>query len=149
MKIVLCVVAFILTMAFAGGCSKKQSIQSADVSVTALATGAKTKSGQPVDAYELQISKVPTVILVVGGGKLETSSQYLLTLDGQMLAVNRQAMNNQVLILEKKRLAFTPIPNLTPADVKAKCAAKGVIDLPIDETLAAIPAPPPTSTPRY
>jgi predicted small lipoprotein YifL len=143
MKRLFSFVTALLTLVFFAGCSKQASVRPSDVSVTAIAMGAKTKSGKPVDAYEVRVSKSSSVILVVGGGKLETSSTYLLTLDGQMLAVDRQTMNNTVLSLEKQRPGFTPIPDVTPANAKGKCLANNVIDLPIDETLAAIPAPPP------
>ena len=145
MKTILNVAAILLTLFCAAGCSRKQNVatvKASEISVTAIATGAKTKSGKPVDVYEVQLAQIPSVILVLGGGKLETSSSALLALDGQMLSVDRQTMNNQVLILTKKRTGFIPIPNATPEDAKAKCKPGGVIDLPIDETLAAQPPMP-------
>ena len=136
-------VTALLALVFFAGCSRQASVRSSDVSVTAVAMGAKTKSGKPVDVYEVQISKTASIILIVGGGRLETSSTYLLTLDGQMLAVDRQTMNNTVLILDKQRPGFTPIPDVTPAEARSKCTANSVIDLPVDETLSTLPAPPP------
>jgi hypothetical protein len=145
MKTIFGVAAILLTLFFVAGCSRKQNVatvKASEISVTAIAAGAKTKSGKPVDAYEVQLAQIPSVILILGGGKLETSSTALLALDGQMLSVDRQAMNNQVLILTKKRSGFIPIPNATPADAKAKCKPNSVIDLPIEETLAALPPMP-------
>jgi hypothetical protein len=78
---------------------------------------------------------------VVGGGKLATSSTCLLSLDGQMLEANPQVINNAVLILTKTQSGFIPIPDVTPDDAMAKCKAP-IIDLPIDEILAALPPPP-------
>lgn len=143
MKMISRFVAILLIVAVSAGCSKKANVViSSDISVTAIAAGAKTKSGKPVDAYDVQIAKIPSIILVVGGGKLETSSTSLLSLDGQMLEANPQTLNNAVLILVKAQPGFTPIPNVTPADAKTKCQPNGIIDLPIDETLAALPPPP-------
>jgi hypothetical protein len=146
MKTILNVAAITLALFFVAGCSRKQNVatvKASEISVTAIATGAKTKSGKPVDAYEVQLAQIPSVILVLGGGKLETSTSALLTLDGQMLAVDRQTMNNTVLILDKQRPGFTPIPDVTPAEARSKCTANSVIDLPVDETLSTLPAPPP------
>jgi hypothetical protein len=145
MKTMLCLATTVLAMVFAAGCSRKQSVKQvkpADIAISTIATGAKTQSGKSVDAYEVQLSGVPSVILIIGGGKLETSDRALLTLDGQMLAVDRNIMNNKVLVVEKKwGYSFFTIPNATPADAKGKCQAGQKIDLPIDETLAALPAP--------
>jgi hypothetical protein len=139
MKTILGFIAILLTIAVAAGCSKKSAtiIKPSDVSVTSIATGAKTKSGKPVDVYEVQVGKNSAIVLIIGGGKLATSNPALLALDGQMLPVSRETMNNSVLLLDKKLPVFIPIPNVTPADVKGKCTANSVIDLPIDETLAA------------
>ncbi len=135
--------AVTLLIMLAVGCSKKENVTiSTDISVTAIAAGAKTKAGKLVDVYEVQIAKKPSLILVVGGGKLATSSQCLLSLDGQMLEANPQTINNAVLIVEKTQSGFLPIPGMTPAEAKAKCPAGGVIDLPVDETLAARPPAP-------
>ena len=142
MKTILACLAILLTMTFAAGCSKQESVKSSEISVTLVASGAKTKSGKSVDVYEVQIAKGTSVVLVVGGGKLEKSNPALLTLDGQMLLVDSQTLNNTVVVLEKSRLAFLPIPNVTPEDAKAKCKPNSIIDLPIDETLAALPPQP-------
>jgi hypothetical protein len=140
MKTLMGVVAILLTMAFAAGCSKKATaIKPSDVSVTSIATGAKTKSGKPVDVYEVKIAKNSALVLIVGGGKLATGQPALLTLDGQMLPVSREIFNNCVLVMDKTRPILAPIPNVTPADTKSKCTANSIIDLPIEETLAAQP----------
>lgn len=134
-------IGFFLAAAMVSGCSgKKSGVKPSEMTIQTIALGAKTTSGKPVDAYELQISRSPTLILVVGGGKLETSSKtYLLALDGHMLPVDRQMMNNSVLILEKQSLVFRPIPNITPDMAKAKCSAGKIIDLPIDDILKTAP----------
>ena len=142
MKTIFSVAAIVLAMVFVGCSKKPAAIKSSDISITAIATGAKTKSGKPVDAYEVQISQIPSIVLVIGGGKLETSSKALLSVDGKMFPVDRQAMNNQVLMLGKTQGWLIPIPNVTPADAKAKCKPNSVIDLPIEETLAALPPMP-------
>ena len=141
MKTLLGFAAIMLAMVLTAGCSKKANVAvSSDVSVTAI-TSAKTRSGKLVDAYEVRIAKKPSIILVVGGGKLATSSTCLLSLDGQMLEASPQVINNAVLILTKTQSGFIPIPDVTPDDAMAKCKAN-IIDLPIDEILSALPPPP-------
>ena len=143
MKHPLALIALALGVGIVAGCSKKANVNVATtISVSEVATGAKTKSGKPVDAYEVQLNKGSALILVIGGGKITTSSQALLSLDGQMMEAKIDTLNNQVMIVSKDKPGMIPIPNVTPADAKAKCQPNQSIDLPIDETLAAQPPAP-------
>lgn len=143
MKSIVVLLSALLAFLPAVGCAKKANVKTAtSVSVSALSIGAKTKAGKRVDVYEVQLDQASSLVVVVGGGKLEASGPAGLKLDGRMLEASLTALANQVVILEKEQGGYTPIPNVTPADAKAKCPPKGIVGLPIDEALAARPPPP-------
>jgi hypothetical protein len=127
------------------GCGKKQQqgIQQAklkrdgsDIVLTPLATAAKTTGGMTVDAYEVAIPivKSSTILLVVGGGKLDTKDPTAWLLDGQPSFFDPYAMQNLVLVIKKGAPLGRALP-IKPADAKAKCMAGGTIDLPIEAGL--------------
>lgn len=137
MKSLFC--AFLVAVVAMAGCGKgkKQGIpvKFETVSVTSVASGAKTKAGKPVDAYEVKGTTVDAVFLIVGGGQLSSSGASLKLNDNEFLVEN-SLMKNSVLVVDKNRPAPLPLPNVLPADAKAKCAAGKAIELPIDELLA-------------
>jgi hypothetical protein len=138
MKSLLCI--FSLAMILMAGCGKSKKagvpVKFEGVSVTSIAGGAKTKSGKPVDAYEVKSPSGLALFLIVGGGsKLENSGSFL-TLDGNEFLVENNMMKNSVLVVDKKSPAPLLMPDVLPGDAKAKCAAGGIIDLPIDDVLA-------------
>lgn len=146
MKSIVILLSALLAVLPLSGCSKKANAKTAaSVSVSAVSLGAKTKAGKLVDVYEVQLDQASSLVVVFGGGKLEASGPAGLTLDGRMVEASPASMANQVVILEKEQGGYTQIPNLTPADAKAKCPPKGIIGLPVDETLAARPPPPGSS----
>lgn len=119
------------------GCSKKKeaSFNPSNVSVTAIAAGARTKSGKTVDAYEVKwVENASTLLLIVGGGKLEKSGSCLL-LNGRMFLFDSGKSKDAVLVVSGNR-SGSWLPKVTAVDAKAKCSAGAVIDLPIDEALA-------------
>jgi hypothetical protein len=121
------------------GCSKGTSDTGAvrKVTITSLAAGAKTKAGKIVDIYEVTATRNPSIVIVSGGGKLEANKPAPINLDGMPIAIAEEMLDNKVLVLQGP-MAF-PIKDVTAAEAKAKCVANGTIDLPIDETLKAIP----------
>lgn len=150
MKPFVALLTVLLTILPGVGCSKKENIKMASaISATGVAVGAKTKSGKPVDVYEVHLDQASALVLVVGGGRLEASGPPAsLRLDGQMVEANSAVLANRVVILEKKLGRYTPIPSLTPAEAKPKCSVGKIIDLPIDETLAALSPEPGSPQPR-
>jgi hypothetical protein len=122
------------------GCGKAvkkvESIELTPISVTCIASGAKTKSGKLVDVYEVTGSNVCAVFLIADGGKLSTSGFHLL-LNGNELLVQKKQLVNSVLAVDARIPIPVFLPGVTAADAKAKCSAGGVIDLPgMDEALA-------------
>lgn len=130
----------LLAAGLLAGCAKKdgkagEAVKFEGVSVTALASGAKTRSGMPVDVYEVKSPQGVSLLLLVGGGKLENSGQFL-TLDGHEFLLDNNLLKNSVVVVDKKLPAPLPMPEVLPEAAKAKCAAGSTIDLPIDEILA-------------
>lgn len=132
--------ALIAILAFAmGGCSKKSDgpapVAAGDLTLTSLATALKTPSGKTVDAYEVAFAnQASSVILVVGGGKLEKSTPCPLLFEGGPLMLEFASLQNQVAVVGKGRpLLF--MDGVTPAEAKAKCLPGKHLDLPVDKTL--------------
>jgi hypothetical protein len=137
MKSLFC--TFLVAAALMAGCdkSKKMSgvpVKFEGVSVASVASDAKTKSGKPVDVYEVNSAGGTAILLIVGGGKLENSGQFL-KLNGNEFLVDNALMKNSVLVVDAKLPAPLPMAEILPSDAKAKCKAGMVIDLPIDDVL--------------
>jgi hypothetical protein len=128
------------------GCTKRQPaaplFEGKDVVMTQVATGAKTKAGQTVDAYEFVNAKAKfsTILVVVGGGKLTNDEKNGWMLDEQLFALDLGVMRNIVVVAKKGQFAPGWMENVKVADAKAKLAAGGTIDLAIDEALKNVPS---------
>ena len=120
-------------------CSGKKSgprpVAAKGVTLSSLASGLKTAAGKTVDAYEVGFPDNKTsVILVVGGGKLEKSSPCPLALNGEGLMLDFTNLKTQVAVVSKQRPAVF-IAGVTPAEAKAKCVPGRALDLPVDKAL--------------
>lgn len=136
MKSLICLL--LLAAVSVSGCGKKSQpppMKFEGVAVAAVASGAKTKSGKPVDVYEVTVKNDSALFLLVGGGKLE-SSEHFLKLNGNEFLVEFSMMKNTVLVVDMALPAPLLLEGATAADAKPKCSAGKVIDLPIDELLA-------------
>lgn len=130
----------LLAAGILAGCSKNggktgEAVKFEGFSVAAVANGAKTKAGAPVDAYEITSPKGVALLLIIGGGKLENNGQFL-TLDGHEFLIDNELLKNSVIVVDKNLPAPLPLPEVLPEAAKAKCSAGNTIDLPLDELLA-------------
>jgi hypothetical protein len=120
------------------GCSGNKTPFSAGTGfrITCIAAGAKTRAGKPVDAYRLDIPQLKSgsIILVVGGGKLESNGT-VLSLDGQALKAEASQIAGIVLVAQKNTTGLLPLANATVVETNEICKSGAIIDLPIDECL--------------
>ena len=137
-------VGMVLMAALAGcGKSKKPAPDvplkrdGSEVVLTQIATKAKTTGGTTVDAYEIVIgaAKSSTLLLLVDGGVIDTKDPNAWLFDGQQAFFDPYAMLNCVIVFKKGMQMGRSIPNIKPADAKAKCTVGGVIDLPVETVL--------------
>ena len=108
-----------------------------DLSFTQIATQAKASGGFTFDAYELSLpaAKSTSIVIALDGGKFDNKDPNNWLYAGKNVFFDPYNYRDTVVLLRQDFQMGIWTDSITPAEAKARIAAGGTIDLPLQEAL--------------